>query len=262
MTGQVKNGISQKVIIISLVIAVVGLIALLAAEFKKSELGSWYSALTSVLQVVIISSIATLVNEWLIKSDNIKVIESIRDDIKRNTAVKANISELGLVDVYKDANDFKFKEIIENSQNLIVCVNHGRTWLSQRSEYFKFRFRNVRNKTTFIFSDPDGDSAKIIAKKEGKNANDLKLRVEEAIKILRDSGGIGDKLKIYFQPYYTCQTVILADDMLILTPYYNSSGRYSVPLFVYKNMGETSYYHKIHSDIQSLISESMEISGG
>lgn len=257
--NQLYSGIRAKIIIISLAILVAGLFALYVTEACKERLGSFYTVLSQLAQILTISALFACISEWLLRSDYMRYLDHIRKDIQDNTATKDNIQSFGLVEIANDANEHQFRHIIETTENLTISMNHGRTWLSQKSEYFKHRFASAKRSTVFVFADPDGTAAASIAQKEGKSRDDLSRRVDEAISIIRAAGGNGTNVKIYLQPYYTCQTIVLADDSAIVTPYCNSSGRYTVPLFVYRDMGETSYCKQISVDLGRLIAESKDV---
>ena len=253
------SGIRLRYGIISLAVLLIGLLSGYAIERNKTALGDNYAPLSGLAQAITISALFTSINEWLLRSEYLSFFGKLRDEIRRDTSIKDSIEHFGLSDVLVDASDYKYKSMIETSKLLTISMNHGRTWLSQKSDYLKVRFASQDKHTFFIFSDPDGKAAESIANKEGKSLSDLKKRVDEAIQIIKDAGGKPDNAKIYLQPHYTCQTIILSEDIAIATPYCNSSGRYTVPLFVYRDQGENSYYKQITTDITELIKESANV---
>lgn len=253
------SGIRYKTAVTSLVLVIIGLLAGYGIEKNKNSLGDNYTPLSGLVQILTISALFTSINEWLLRSEYLSYLGELRNDIRRDTSIKDSIDQFGLKEVYVDASEFKFKTIIESSTELTISMNHGRTWLSQKAEYFKARFSSRDKQTCFIFSDPRGSASQSIAKKEGKTEEALIERVEEAIKIIIDAGGTQQNAKVFFQPYYTCQTIILTEDIAVATPYCNSSGRYTVPLFVYQDKGENSYFNQISTDITELIKESKNV---
>jgi hypothetical protein len=252
------SGIRYKTAVTSLVLLVIGLFAGFGIEKNKSTLGDNYTPLSGLVQVLTISALFTSINEWLLRSEYLSYFRELRNDIRRDTSIKDSIDRFGLAEVFVDASEYKFREIIEGSTKLTISMNHGMTWLSQKAEYFKARFSSRDKLTYFIFSDPNGSASESIAKKEGKTKEALNQRVEEAIKIIIAAGGTQQNAKIFLQPFYTCQTIILTEDIAIATPYCNSSGRYTVPLFVYQDKGENSYFKQISTDILELIKESTD----
>jgi len=250
------SGIRYKTAITSLALVIIGLSVGYGIERNKDSLGDNYTPLSGLVQILTISALFTSINEWLLRSEYLSYFSELRNDIRRDTSIKDSIDRFGLAEVYVDASEYKFKDIIENSASLTISMNHGRTWLSQKAEYFRERFSSRDKQTCFVFSDPNGSASESIAQKEGKSKEALIERVEEAIQIIIDAGGTRQNAKIYLQPFYTCQTIMLTEDIAVATPYCNSSGRYTVPLFVYQDKGENSYFKQISTDIKELIKES------
>jgi hypothetical protein len=260
LVRQSFSGIRYKTAITSLVLVVIGLISGYFIEKNKDDLGENYTPLSGLVQILTISALFTSINEWILRSEYLSYFGELRDDIRRDTSIKDSIDHFGLAEVYVDASEYKFRDIIENSAMLTISMNHGRTWLSQKADYFKVRFTSRDKQTRFVFSDPNGSASASIAQKEGKTKEALIERVEEAIKIIIEAGGTSENTQLFLQPYYTCQTIILTDQLAVATPYCNSSGRYTVPLFVYRDKGENSYFKQISTDIKELIKESANIS--
>jgi uncharacterized membrane protein len=238
-------------------------------------LGIWHAIDYIFIRREFNKEIKTYFNEFKIELTNlvsemntsiINICTGIRADINKNTQeIKANLIiakrdyAFGLVATYSDVNNFDISTLIKNSTSFTAVMSDGHSWTTRHAEALRQRFRNKKHNTTFIFAHPESDQIPIISRKIGINPESYPQRIYSTIKQLKSLNHQNVELEILGHFLISPYSLFIADEVIVISPYYISSQRGTPPVIVIKNVGEESYFQKIVADIEFLKNESAKI---
>ncbi|MDU3159094.1 MAG: hypothetical protein E7B34_26205, partial [Hafnia alvei] len=160
-----------------------------------------------------------------------------------------NISDSFELDTYQDK--------IINSKKLTVVMNDGKSFISANSAIFKKRLNIPGKETNLVLLDPRSEFINLLNRKNGKSDSEYYQRklINIFDEIFQDYE-VHEKhdFKIYIHSMFNTMSVIIFDDIAMISLYRLSPGKSIVPHFEFKNTGEGSEYSEVVSDVNKLLS--------
>jgi hypothetical protein len=267
--ASMNSNIRLRVIIISLIALLLGTILLLIYAFNENN-AEWPSWLLLILQelasVLIISGALSVVSEYFLRGEFINEIRESEERLRRSTYTSESVKRLGeygVMDCYHDSSVYNFSEFMKESENVVICLNDARSWLSSNINALTEHLRSVDSTTVLIVINPKSDYTKILADKINAKLPYLSEKIKDAcqkcIETYERLESPKGSLTIYWHHLPVVNAIYFSDKRALVTPYTNSRPRAVVPLFVLTDSGKPSYYDFIKTDIEHLLSDSTTI---
>lgn len=167
----------------------------------------------------------------------------------------------GMEDISNRFNIENHKEKIINSKNLTIVMNDCKSFIGNNSYILKERFK-TNNTTNFVILDPRSDVIPILNKKNGKtDSSYYQHKLLDVIKEISSDFTTSNNhnVNIYIHKMFNTMSVILFDDIAMISLYRLAPGKSIVPHIEFKNTGKDSEYCLISEDIKKLIINSENI---
>ena len=240
------------------VLVIIGLLCLVAS--LKLQVGFWQALFGQLSTALLISGVWAGFYELSIRGEFIRINDENRDLLFKNLSLARVEQTLGLSSVADDTYTYDFGPLLENSRDLQIVLNDGRTWISRHSEVFRQRLADKTKTTTVFVLHPDSEMLGVLARKVGTTSEKLKEKIAETVQMLRDLRKQDSQLKIYGHQLYNPHSTFVGDNIAVVTLYMTARGRTNVPAFTFKDTGDKSFVRKLKSDLQDLLNDSAEIS--
>lgn len=140
---------------------------------------------------------------------------------------------------------------ISRSQELIVVMNDGRSWVDTKRELLASRASDPSMKTKILLLHPRSSFLKTLIKKNGKSLRRQREEIQASRDVINSykwsDGCLDLRAHHIFNPY----TLIIGDEFAFVSTYFlNESGQ--LPLFKYERRSPGSLYHSLRSDAVKL----------
>jgi hypothetical protein len=246
-----------------------GFVLLIVALQLKT--GFWADAAREVSTIFMLGGVLHVVYELYLRDDFLRMNEentvTIMDalnDTRKTIADKLRLAQqaedIGLAETRSDASTFDYATLLELSPTVTIVVNGGRTWVSNNADRLRKRFLDPNKATNLILLHPSSPMMQVLARKEGSNQAALQHKVAESVAMLNQLKAEGTQLRILGHHLFNPHSVFLGDRYVIISPYFHSRGRRTVPAYRFKNRDADCYYREIAADIQSLLLDAEDIS--
>jgi hypothetical protein len=180
--------------------------------------------------------------------------ENQHGEIKQLLKIHNSLDESGFLEYHSKHNEYKFSDLINNSDSLTIVLNDGLGWIKLYAGDLRERFKKRNTTTTFYQIDPDSEFVLAISKKVSCSPDDYKKKLEAAkteLTKLHQEGNKG-KLEIYRIKTFPTNSIFMTEDKLIITPYTMASTRGTVPVFVYSSAPDKGVSKVITEDLNNL----------
>lgn len=251
MISRWRSMYPTKNIVISAIFIMAG-IGFIYLSNNFESLKSYFDTISSIL---LISGVWTVIYDLYLKNDFLNIVRGnmciLNDDINKFE----HISRTGLVHIESDANHFNYENFIKNNKKIIILLNDGRRWISNNEYYFKDN-DNEGTDISFIITHPNSEMIDVLARKQYMTHEQIIDKINQfraSIKRINESRH--SKIKIFGHKLYNPNSIFLGDDEVILSSYLVAKGRGSVPLYIYKNAGPSSYFEQVKRDLNSLLDD-------
>ena len=256
---------SSRFIILTLSTALLGLILLFAFAIGQDQMPEWLGSLIQELaSVFIISGTVTAISGFYTTQEFVSELRKTEERIKNSLLTNDRLKRLGnagIVDAYPDATRYEFTKFIEEARTLTLCLNDGKSWLSNNLNALRKYMSSSQSETTLVLVDPNGEYVKVLAQRTNQEASYQANKILDTCHRLIDlhqslENGHDRIVKIYFHDLPSVHSIFLSDNFAIISEYTTSRPRIAVPLLVAANSGEDSYYNFILTDVRNLTSDS------
>jgi len=232
------------------VLLIVGILIVLIQEKLGSS--NWaYPYLSQIASALLVGGTLSLLFKIFVDRDSYKKLTElfrIHDSIIRS----------GLKELHMDSKSYNYSDLIENSKEFTAVLNDGLRWVGKYSVVLGKRF-GEKTTTEFFLVNENGPFVAILASKVGTKEDSLKEKLRQSKKLIIDtyeSSGKKGVLKIYAMKNFPTHAVFRGEEHVVLTPYQISSGRRSVPLYVYEKQHGDSVAGDVIGDLEFLRTES------
>lgn len=240
-----------KNMVIAFIIIIIGIIFIFLSNYAQS----YKAYLDSISSILLISGVWTILYDLYLKNDFLKIIKENMCILNDNINKFEHISNTGLIRIEGDANKFSYEDFIKKNKKIVILLNDGRTWISHNEYYFEDN-DNEYTDISFIITHPRSEMICVLARKQRMTNKQLEDKISQFLSsIERINKNRHSKIKIYGHKLYNPNSIFLGDDEVILSSYLVARGRGSVPLYVYKNTGSSSYFEQVKKDIDALLSD-------
>ncbi len=243
-----------KVFLIAFAISMLGLY--LNERYVKNSDYLFYTIILTVCVSIVVTTILSCFESFL--GNNI-------DDIAEyNFRVLKTCNEYGLQGIYKlfPLDNDEVKKDFVHSREVFIVMNDAKSFISNNPLIFEDRVKNPFNKTYFILQDyTQNDIMKVLTRKNGhednpkyyidKIKNVIKYDIE---KILFEKKNSSHDLIVYLNSNYNTLGIVLTDNFAMVSLYRVSSGKSSVPHFIFKK--GFSEYECVKKDVCNIIKAS------
>ncbi|MGE4517222.1 MAG: hypothetical protein AB7D96_10225 [Arcobacteraceae bacterium] len=243
-----------------------------------------YISLTVLLSMTLISftiygSVSKLSSDDFIKSLSLAIFSTgfvltifeiiyktrgekyFEDLISEKIPMYLKMKDKGLEDISDAFSIKKYKEKITHSKELYIVMNDGKSFIGNHSYIFKERFQQ-KKETNIIILDPRSDVIPLLNKKNGKTDNNYyQHKLLDVIKeFLYDfEQSENHNLNIYVHDLFNTMSVVLFDDISMISLYRLSPGKSVVPHLEFHDKGKDSEYSLIYEDVIKLMQVSEKI---
>lgn len=240
-----------RVYVISSILIILGLVAIAIGDRLPEGHGS-LTYLRELSSVFLVGGVLAI----LFRVFHDRAYEA---NLRRLLRIHDSVDELGLVEILPEVQDYNFTDVINDRDYLSVVMNDGLRWIGNNAVPLQERF-SKNTHTEFFLIDPDSDFVAILAGKVSQDPDDLKKKIQDAWKRVRElyeKSDMKGELKVYKIKTFPTRSIFLSEDELIETPYQTASGRARIPVFIYKQVPrkDAPYYFAMN-DILALRDES------
>lgn len=244
-------------LIISILI-ILGLLFLIVSLFITNDF--WQSFCNQLATVLLVAGVWTGIYEMFLRLDFIRITDENSDRVISHLKLSDEFRKLGLDEARADSGGYDFTHLLLHSEELFVVLNTGRTWVSTHSDPLRRRFQDADKKTTVFLLHPDSSMLTVISRKEATPVEGVREKIAEAVQMLNQLKTDDTQLAIYGHHLYNPYSLFLGDAFAVITPYYVSIGRRTVPLFTYLGVETDSYYRNLREDVTTLLHDAQDIS--
>lgn len=248
----------SKGFLICLSMIIFGLLMILFSGNKGELLTSFVSQVGSIL---LISGAWSILYETSLRC---QFFDAIDEHLQVLLELKQSAEQqktTGLVNIYQDTDTYDFRQAISENIELRVFITTGRSFISKFYHDFVKRFQDSNKITVFILTHPSSPAIDNLAFREKKSAAKILEKIKSSVDYIKDMPGYSSQhVKIFGHKTLPSCRAILGDDKVYITFFQLSPGRRPLPLFVFENSGENSFFSIIKNDISSLEAMSDDIS--
>lgn len=253
---------------------ILGLVLLLASQLLASNKPNNFVSLVlnQLATALLVGGLWTGVYETFLRDDFIRIndentgkllsaAETILESGRQNTQTllnKISVSEqeelLGLVEANSASNKYDYTDLITNSKALVLLLNDGRTWVSNHADQLRRRFADPEKTTKIFLLHPLSPMIPTHARKVGTTTQSLQLKIAETIEMLGTLRTANTSLEVYGHYLYNPYSLFIGDHYAVLTTYFASKGRRTVPMFRFEDQdGQPDcYYKQLKEDVEVL----------
>jgi len=257
------------------ILAISGLVLTVIADRLNAGWGK--DALSSLADTLLVVGLLSVIYEFFLRQEILGMVRarvdrlelSITTEMKgiekaireENSFIQSyiNLSEsiktLGLSLVAPSSSKFDYSELFNGQSTLYIVMNDGRTWASFHSASLARRFKDPSKKTVFIVIHKESPFLHVLSEKVKSTREGLQLKIAETIQNLANYAGTNVScLEVYGHHLPTTYSLVLNDDVAVLTPYPMAEKAEDIPAYVYRNTGPDAYFASIKRDVSALLS--------
>ncbi len=212
------------------------------------------SLLEQVASLLFITGGWTVVYDMYLKKDFLSIVENIMRINNDNVNKILKFNEIGLDSIMQDSNHFQYEVFLKRNKNIVIVLNDGRTWISHNEQHIVEKLNSEDCTMTFIVTSKDSEMIDVLARKQSVDRSAIIAKIDEFLEsIARINRKSSRKINVFVHKLYNPHSIFLGDEEVIITPYLTSTGRNTVPLYLYKNTGNYSYFRRVKSDVENLM---------
>lgn len=246
------------------VIVIFGLVILgllfLIASIELHE-GFWASIFRELSTALLVGGIWAGAYEYLMRRDFTVMHDANINRVISKIETSQNERALGLAEAMSTCDRYEYSSLILESNTLTIVLNDGRTWASWNNTHLKKRFADAEKETTVILLHPESQLLPVMAHKLGMDVNSVQMKIAETVSLLNTLKTPSTKLKILGHNLLNPHSAYLADNYLVMTPYFFSRARSIPPLFKFQDIGGECYFRRSVEDIRALELDCRDLSG-
>lgn len=186
-------------------------------------------------------------------------LSELENGLVRDIGLTKEFSRIGLIEACADASTYDYGRIISESKKLVILLNDGRTWISVHRDRLRRRFADSAKETVVYLVHPDSPMVGVLARKAGRDVPALQGRIRETVEILNEIREPQTALEILGHHLFNPHSLVIGDDMAVLTPYFASRGGRTVPAFRFEDTGADCFLRDIVEDLERLRLDSASI---
>ncbi|MDU8023297.1 MAG: hypothetical protein E7J15_06000 [Neisseria sp.] len=186
--------------------------------------------------------------------------------IRKLFKIHESIDVIGLKEIHSSSSNYNYENIIINSDTLSIVMNDGQRWVGNNIVALEKRF--CKKSDLFIFLvHPESKFLDILAEKTNNDDTEgLKNKINSTVSRIKEayekSTKKGNVIIYGINKVFPTKSIFLTEDTLLETPYQTSSGRVTIPMYIYEKVSyQNSIYEFVAHDIEELKKESEKIWG-
>ena len=183
-------------ILVSIVIALISILALTLVSVLWDTESFWRTLITSLLSTSATVSGVEVIWEMVSK-------KNFADYVINQVRLSQNIQESGVQEVYKDYSYIKWEDEVKNKTHMLVFLAHGSGWLKPIKDIAITNFLNNNGVFTIILADPTNDELmKAYDLRFNYTPGTTKSRIKDTLCILNQLADTAKKRKNIKIRYY------------------------------------------------------------
>ena len=176
----------------------------------------------------------------------------------RDVGLAKQFGALGLAEVWKDSTTYDYSQVM-TSRRLVVVLNDGRTWTSVHRDKLRRRFADPSKHTVIFLIHPASPMVDVLARKASKDSETIKARIKDTVELLQEIREPSTSLEVLGHHLFNPQSLVLADDCALITPYFLSRGGRAVPVLRYEDTGGECFFKDLEKDVELLRLDAQDI---
>jgi hypothetical protein len=277
-----RRTIRYKGAITALAFAVAGLIAISVSEaLDSTKYPLWRSSLLEFGTIALVAGTLHVIYEVFQRAEYLEATERIHQDLTRHAndakeiaqvwqgktleevrlmahqliakvTVAEQVHELGLAEARRDANSYDFGHFLASAQIIKIVLNDGRTWCSNNAPHLRERFEDETKETEFFFVHPRSPFLSVLARKDATREDVLSAKIHETVEMIQRLCLPSSKVKVYGHYLFNPHSLFSADSFVLVTPYFHSHVRRTVPLLRFDDRSDGCYFRETRDDLEAL----------
>lgn len=162
--------------------------------------------------------------------------------------------EGGITGLLKDFHDFSHKNFLEESEDLIIVLNDGRSWIDTYRERLAWRVKTNLS-TKIILIHPKSEFIMTLTKKNGKSIQTQKEEIQRSFNVVNELKEQGGNINIYGHYLFNPYSLFLNEKQAVIMPYYFTEAG-ELPVLIFDNQGSGSLYETYKNDTKKLLENS------
>jgi hypothetical protein len=255
----------MKTVVVALFFVVAGLVALLVSiELDEKSHPVAKSLLREFATISIIGGTLHVTYELFQRIEYVRATEehteTVLESLERTSrAIFDHLSlaeetlKMGLAAIHPDASNYDYAPMIEHAATLTIVLNDGRTWVSNNAGRLRKRLADPSRKTRFFFLHPQSPMQMVLARKYGSSETALAAKLNETLMMLADVAPPEANLEVFAHNLFNPHSVFIADSHAIISPYFHSRTRRTVPALRFQDTDEGCFFREIREDIDALM---------
>lgn len=254
----------MKTVVIGLVCAVAGLVALLVSiEMNEKDHDLAKPLLREFATIMIIGGTLHVTYELFQRLEYVratedsaeailKSVDSTAQAILERLSLADEASKMGLSNIHSDASNYDYTAMIDHATTLTIVLNDGRTWISHNAVKLRKRFLDPAKSTRLFFLHPESPMQQVLARKYGSSESSLVAKLNETLVMLADMSSPQSKIEVFAHKLFNPHSVFIADSFVVISPYFHSRTRRTVPALRFHDAGEGCFFREVREDIDAL----------
>lgn len=242
----------RKYVIFSILI-IAGLLLLLGQSNIDDKNSFWYITVGNIANTFLVGATLSLLYQLVLKREE-------DNHLMKMLKISFSVHDSGLRQILTNSADYKFSPLLQSSNSFVAVMNDGLRWVGNHSVEIEERFDKAGTVTEFYIVNPDSDFCKALAAKTEVKLEELQNKILQTKRLIESTYERSKKkgnLKIYHLKNYPTQSIFIADEKIVVTPYQTASGRNVIPLFEYEyNENKKSIGFHITNDVENMRKES------
>lgn len=162
--------------------------------------------------------------------------------------------EGGITEFLKDFHSFSHRDFLNESDDLIIVLNDGRSWIDTYREQLAQRAKTKSN-TRIVLIHPKSDFITTLTKKNGKSVQTQKEEIQRSFKVVNELVEQGGKISIYGHYFFNPYSLFLSEKKAVIMPYYFTEAG-GLPALIFEKKEGDSLYQSYKDDANRLLASS------
>jgi hypothetical protein len=215
---------SRKALLIRLVIALVGLVAILCSVLIPEKIAGL--PLQEITRELATFVIASLLVHWIYESH---IKHEIFQDVTDYVIKRGNVSRSGIADYCENTKDIDYSDILNKSVSVIIGLHYSPRIIEDNHHCLAQRARHGKE-TIIIASTPHGNAIDFLKRVRGENDH-VDANVKKIYSLIREINKASAKkpVRLLYHDEVLRYSFVLTDEQVWIKLYRNSRGLSNVP---------------------------------
>jgi hypothetical protein len=159
--------------------------------------------------------------------------EDLRGTLGEELRLAGTAEGVGLDSISTDSSTFDYSELFNDTGDLSIVLNDGRTWLSVHRDRLRRRLLRSGCRTSIYLIHPDSKMVEVLARKGSVETSIIQGRIAESVQLVKECVSGNGHVEVLGHFLFNPFSLVLGPSGAVVTPYFLSRGGRMTPSFLF-----------------------------